>query len=137
MAPARAPYPACPSAVTGLVTFAVDPSQTIAVKTAQQFIVALRGAADGGYAWRNRPPAAMSVVRFERSFNVADVEFANASRAPGAPPTVGGANTQYFLYSVVGAGSATLTFDFFAPGGKTPEQTKAFAVATTPNVPNC
>jgi predicted secreted protein len=136
-APARATYPPCPSAVTGLVAFAVDPSQTISVKTAQQFIVALRGASDGGYAWRIRPPAASTVVRFERSFSVADIDFANASHAPGTPVVVGGANTQYFLYSVVGAGSAMLNFDLFAPGGTTPQQTKTFAVAAAPNVLSC
>jgi len=136
-APARATFPPCPSAVTGLVTFAVDPSQTIAVKTSQQFIIALRGATDGGYAWRNRPMAGSAVVRFERAFNIADVDFINASRAPGTPPTVGGANTQYFLYSVVGIGSAKLNFDFFPPGGTAPQQTNTFAVAATPNVSTC
>jgi hypothetical protein len=133
----------CPQAVTGLVTFAIDPSQPIAVKTSQSFLVALRVVADAGYSWRLRPPTQSAVVRYERVFMISDVSYTNADRPPRAPggppqfPMVGGESTQYFSFTVVAPGTATLIFDLYGPGKATAASTKTFAVSGSPNVPSC
>jgi hypothetical protein len=133
----------CPQAVTGLVTFAIDPSQPIAVKTSQSFLVALRVVADAGYSWRIRAAAPSAVVRYDRAFVISDVSYLNADRPPRAPggppqiPMVGGESTQYFLYSVTAPGAATLVFDLYPPGKGTPESTKTFTVSASANVLVC
>jgi hypothetical protein len=133
----------CPQADTGLVTFAIDPSQPIGVKTLQSFLVALRVVADAGYSWRLRPATQSAVVRYERVFMVSDVSYTNADRPPRAPggppqvPMVGGESTQYFLFAVTAPGTATLIFDLYGPGKATAASTKTFTVSASPNVPSC
>ena len=134
--PQAAPAPAC-AVRPRFVAVAVDPTPAIDVNTTQQFIVAMRVVADGGYQWRLVDPAPPPGVRAEGSQILSDVAFQNLDRKPDAPPMLGGEATQLFLFTAMTPGPSTLTFGLFRPGGDAPTRSVAYMVRVSPDVAIC
>jgi hypothetical protein len=136
---AVAPTLPCPTP-RAFAAIAIDPVAPISVNTTQQFVVALRAVEDAGYAWRllDAPkPNPNPVVRFEGMQSIGDASFQNLGAAPGAPPIVGGAATELFLFLAGAPGSAVLTFGEFAPGTAAASKSVSFTVQVSPLVVIC
>jgi hypothetical protein len=130
----------CPTFAAGLVTFGIDPAQTVTVELGQSFILAMRGG--GGESsvrpFQLRATPTGSIATFVRPFTISDVTFQNADRAPGAPTLADGPSTQYFLFTATGVGTTTITFDDFRIGTPaTPYATKTFTIVVKPAVLVC
>jgi inhibitor of cysteine peptidase len=82
-----------------------DPSEALAVKTGQLFLISLAANPSTGYHWKVSTPPDASVVTFKGS-----AYHAVKSGLMGAP------GEELFVYQAHGAGDAVIALDYVAPG---------------------